>query len=327
MHILVVSNHWGRFDKKTFAGYFVDRQIKSLRRLGVQMDTFDLGTNYSPVILFQRWQTLRDKAKNVDIVHARYGTVVAVSSVFSGRPTVITFAGSDLLPGASISKLRTYAGIFLSNFASLFASAIICVSDEMCQSLWWKKDSAIVIPNGIDLSIFTPGDQMDARRQLGWRGDHPIAILNAARDPGNKGLPLALDAMKTVKIEIPTAELKLIEGVQPDDMPLCYRAADVLICASRQEGSPNVVKEALACNLPVVSTAVGDVKLRLSGVYPSAIVPRDKHLMGTALIEILKLRNRSNGREHVLQLGLENIAHQVYDVYEKVINGKDAAKN
>lgn len=319
MRILVVSNHWGRSDTKTFAGHFVDRQINSLREIGCQISTFDVGINHSPRVLIQKLRQLQKQSLNVDLVHARYGTIVAILSVFSGKPTIITFAGSDILPGASISKFRTYAGIFLSNFASCFSSAIICVSDEMRQALWWKKDSALVIPDGVDLSIFTPGDQMEARQKLGWIGDHPIAIINAARDPENKGLPLAFEAIEFVKTAIPNVELKIIQGIHPDEMPLCYRAADVLICASRQEGSPNVIKEALACNLPVVSTPVGDAKIRLQGVFPSEVVPRDKQLMGIALINILKLRKRSNGREHVLELGLENIARQVHEVYSMVL--------
>jgi len=324
MRIMVVSNHWGVNDTKTFSGHFVDRMIDSLRIIGHEVTGFDVGTNHSPWVLFRQCLALREEARSVDIIHARYGTIVAFLSVLSGKPAVITFAGSDLLPGASISKLRTHAGIFLSNFASLFASAIICVSEELQQALWWKKDVAVVIPGGVDLSVFTPGDQMDARKKLGWVGTHPIAIINAARDPENKGLPLALEAMEFVKTAIPNVELKIIEGIQPNDMHLCYRAADVLVSASRQEGSPNVIKEALACNLPVVSTPVGDAKLRLEGVPPSAIVPRDSRLMASALIDILKLRKKCNGREHVLALGLEKVALQVHEVYSKVYSEKYA---
>jgi teichuronic acid biosynthesis glycosyltransferase TuaC len=319
IHILVVSNHWGINDTKTFAGRFVDRQIDYLRKAGVQVSIFDIGVNYSPVSLFQKWQALRKQARCVDIVHARYGTIVAFLCVFSGRPTVITYGGSDLLPGASVSKTRTFVGILLSNLASLFASAIICVSEEMRQALWWRKNSAIVIPDGVDLNIFTPGDQADARQKLGWVEGHPIVIINAARDPENKGLPLAREAMEFVKIAIPSAELRIVQGIQPNDMPLCYRAADVLISASRQEGSPNVIKEALACNLPVVSTPVGDAKERLVGVYPSMVIPRDSRLMGDALITILKKCERSNGREHIMELGLDKIALQVKEIYLSVM--------
>jgi glycosyltransferase involved in cell wall biosynthesis len=128
--------------------------------------------------------------------------------------------------------------------------------------------------------------------------------------------------MHLVRSRISTAELRLIENVEPNKMPLWYRAADVLLCASRSEGSPNVVKEALACNLPVVSTAVGDVHERLAGVQPSAVVARDAKLLGEALVQVLLEERRSNGREHVANLSLENIARRVTDVYRMALGDR-----
>jgi len=102
-------------------------------------------------------------------------------------------------------------------------------------------------------------------------------------------------------------------------MPSYYRAADVLLCASKQEGSPNVVKEALASNLPVVSVPVGDVSERLEGVVPSAIVPRDPIAIAGALEIILMIGKRSNGRNHVANLALDNIAQRVLAGYRQAL--------
>jgi glycosyltransferase involved in cell wall biosynthesis len=130
--------------------------------------------------------------------------------------------------------------------------------------------------------------------------------------------------MKVLCNRLPNAELQLISNIPHHRMPLLYRAADVLLCASKSEGSPNVVKEALACNLPVVSVPVGDVSERLDGVHPSVVVERDPAVIGEALFEILLNRKRSNGREHVCHLALENIARQVINVYRQALNIKDA---
>jgi teichuronic acid biosynthesis glycosyltransferase TuaC len=104
--------------------------------------------------------------------------------------------------------------------------------------------------------------------------------------------------------------------VQPHQVPLYLNAADVLLCASRAEGSPNIVKEALACNLPIVASPVGDVPERLQGVFPSKVVAREPEAMADALIEILSLKQRSNGRERVMQVAQD--ARKVLEVYRRV---------
>jgi glycosyltransferase involved in cell wall biosynthesis len=121
--------------------------------------------------------------------------------------------------------------------------------------------------------------------------------------------------MMIVRKERPGAELRVFSGVPPQEMPTYYNAADVLLCASRQEGSPNVVKEALACNLPVVSTCVGDVADRLAGVEPSRLVQREACQIAKALVDILSEHRRSNGRRKVLALNLEDTARRVLEVY------------
>ncbi len=316
-HVLVVSNHWGVKASTPSAGIFVDRQIASLERVGVRIATFDIGTSHSPIRIVGKWLELRKLVQRLDpdLIHAQYGTVIGFVSAFVSRPVVISYCGNDLQTGASVSKIRTYLGIFLSNMAALRARALVCKSVQLRQELWWRRHRAVVIPSGIDLELFSPGPCDIARKQLGWEAERQIVILNVRNDPMNKGLGLARAAMQIVQSRIPGAELRLIENVEPDKMPLWYRAADVLLCASRSEGSPNVVKEALACNLPIVSTPVGDVPERLADVQPSAVVPSDANAMGEALVKVLLERKRSNGREHVSSLSLENIAQRIVDVY------------
>lgn len=322
--VLVVSNHWGVKASTPSAGIFVDRQIASLERVGVRIATFDIGTSHSLIRIVGKWLELRKLVQRLDpdLVHAQYGTIIGFVSAFVSKPVVISYCGNDLQAGASVSKIRTYLGIVLSNMAALRARALVCKSAQLRQELWWCRHRAVVIPSGIDLELFCPGPRDIARKQLGWEDERPIVILNVRNDPTNKGLDLALSAMPMVQSRIPGAELRLIENVEPDKMPVWYRAADVLLCASQSEGSPNVVKEALACNLPIVSTPVGDVPERLANVQPSAVVSRDAEAIGEALVKVLLERKRSNGREHVASLSLENIAQRIVDVYRIAMSSR-----
>jgi teichuronic acid biosynthesis glycosyltransferase TuaC len=321
LHVMVVSNHFEAKKRSPFMGIFVDRQIASLKQLGIRVSTFDIGTSHSPVHIVRKWLELRQQVRQVDpdILHGQYGTIVGLLTAFAGRSTIISFCGSDLQPGASISVLRRVFGFLLSNIAALCADGLICKSEQLRQALWWRKSRAVVIPSGVDLNLFVPGSQNEARKQLGWNHENPVAIVNPGDDPGVKGIDFAKAAMHFVCARLPNAELQVISNVEPVRMPLYYQAADVLLCTSLSEGSPNVVKEALACDLPVVSTPVGDVPERLAGVSPSCVVSRDPRKFGEAIATILQARQRSNGRERIMHLGLDQVANQILTVYQSVL--------
>lgn len=317
--VLFVTNYGDAKSHNASAGIFVDRQARSLREAGVDVIELDIGRNQSPLGLLKAWRALRREIERVrpDLLHAQYGTIVACVSVLTLHPTVITFSGNDLLPGASISFARTWAGILLSNFAALFARSIICVSEALRRALWWRRGSAVVIPRGVDLNMFTPGPRDEARRELGWDPAARIVVLDGGRDPGNKGLALVESAVARARAELPDLQLHVIRQVPPDRMPLYYRAADALVCASRAEGSPNVVKEALACALPVVGVVVGDVPERLAGVEPSIVVERTPEALANGIVAMVREPRRSNGREVVSAISLERVAERIAAVYEE----------
>src|SRR5689334_23262391 len=111
LRVLFVGNYASARSQSSCAGIFVDRQANSLRQLGVTVETFDIGSSHSPLALLRSWFRLRQTIRAVrpDVLHAQYGTIVSIVTVLTNHPTVITFSGSDLLPGASISLMRTYA--------------------------------------------------------------------------------------------------------------------------------------------------------------------------------------------------------------------------
>ncbi len=325
LRVLAISGHWSAKTQRPGAAIFVDRQLDSLRKLGVEVSTFDIGTSHNPFIIKRKWIEFRQlvKENKPHLVHGQYGTITGFLAAFSGAPSVVSFCGSDLLPGASVSTIRMTFGLLLSNLAALGATKIICKSNELRNALWWRKKTALVIPNGVDLEMFCPGPQDEARRKLGWNMDHPAVIFYVGQDKKNKGLDIAESAMKVVQKRFPHADLHILSKVEPNEMPWYYQAGDVLLCASKQEGSPNVIKEALACNLPVVSSSVGDVAERLAEVHPSEVTERNPEALGQALLKVLLLNKRSNGRERTESLSLDQVAKRVFDVYCSALEVKD----
>jgi glycosyltransferase involved in cell wall biosynthesis len=119
------------------------------------------------------------------------------------------------------------------------------------------------------------------------------------------------------RAEVPI-ELQTISGVEHEDMPTYMNAADVLLLTSKREGSPNTVKEALACNLPVVSTDVGDVRERLADVSYSTVGRTDDELVD-GLVTAIDADEPSNGREAAREVGLGAMADQIVDVYQSAL--------
>ncbi len=301
----------------------VTRQVASLEVSGVTCQTFTVASRTAPRVVLREWSRLRReiRAFQPDIVHAHYGTMTAFLAILStARPIMVTYRGSDLNPNRSRGRLREVVGTLLSQIAALRAARIICVSNQLKNKLWWRRDRISVIPTGVDMTLFYPRDLQEARRELGWSQDERVVLFNAG-DPIIKRLDLALAGVEFAESLCGKIRFAALDGdVPPNSIPLIMSAANCLLLTSDWEGSPNVVKEALACNLPVVSVDVGDVRERLERVRPSVIVPRDACAIGKAIFEILKQGQRSNGRESVTDLSSEVVSQRIVTVYRTLQN-------
>jgi glycosyltransferase involved in cell wall biosynthesis len=302
---------------------FVHRQVESLRREGIAVSAFYLASRTSPLRVIQEWRRLRTQIKDIrpHVLHAHYGTVTsAICALVTTIPLVITFRGDDLnFQPATARWARIALGHLLSQLSALRSSKILCVSARLRDQLWWRKQHALVVPSGVDMDLFRPLPKQRCRDLLGWHSAESIVLFNAGWDPLMKGLDIVRAAVKVAEQKIDRLRLVVTTfDVKPEQMPLYMNAADCLVLASFREGSPNIIKEALACNLPIVSVDVGDVPERLRGVHPSRIVAREPYQIGCALAEILSLGQRSNGREAVQQCSETQIALAIATVYRSI---------
>lgn len=298
---------------------FAKRQAASFRKLAVVVDMFFLASRTSPFVLAKEWLRLRRKIQTFkpDLVHAQFGTMTAfLCAIAKKSPLVVTYQGTDLNRSYSISRMRSGAGRFLSRIAALRANQIICVSEELKRRLWCGRGRTTVVPSGVDTTIFYARSREEARTELGWEQEERVVLFNAGWHPRHKRLDLAQSAIDVASSITGEIRVVLLDGyVEPRAIPLMMNGADCLLLTSENEGSPNIVKEALACNLPVVSVDVGDVRERLDGVRPSEIVAREPNAIAQGVSRILRRSERSNGSLFAQEFSLDRIAVRILAIY------------
>jgi len=300
----------------------VARQIESLRAIGAQVDVLEV-RGIPKFKYLQALPSLRALARSVDLIHAHYGYCGWLARLQFSGPVVVSFMGDDLLgtPDAkgrlkSLSKLVVQVDRWLARTVD----AVIVKSAEMAKVV--APVEAYVVPNGVDLQLFRPMDPYEARALLGWPEGKRYILFPGNPDIPRKGFPLARAVVTRASKQM-SEPLTLVplKQVAPDQVPLYMNACNAMVMTSFIEGSPNVVKEAMACNLPVVSVPVGDVPERLDGVEGYTICPRDAEALAEALVSTLAGGQRADGRAALKRKGLdlESVARRLMKIYADVL--------
>ncbi|HET9233932.1 MAG TPA: glycosyltransferase [Candidatus Eisenbacteria bacterium] len=326
MRILAVTNMFPTPDKPVF-GIFVARQIEAIRKLGHQVDVEFIRAERSlkPYALGIGRVRARARSGAFDLVHAHYGLTGFVAA-FQPLPLVVSFCGDDLLgtpDGRGGNTLKSRIGMRLSALAARRADGIICKSEGLRAALPRHRDRerARVIGNGVDTGRFSPGDRDQARARLGVSRDERLVLYPHDRTQwAVKRFDLARAAIENLGTRRPGVRLWEVSGVSPDAMPDYYRAADCLLLTSDHEGSPNVVKEALCSDLPVVSVDAGDVKRWMSLVPGCVMVERDASAIGEGLAQVLSGPGRVDGGPVRRVLSSEVVAGEIVALYNEVVS-------
>ncbi len=301
------------------------RQIESIRALGIDVKILEV-RGVKRLKYLQRLPDLRSLAASVDLVHAHFGYCGWLARSQRSTPVVVSFMGDDLLgtPDATgrisaFSRCVVQADRWLADKVD----AVIVKSAAMARIIAPVK--AHVIPNGVDLNTFRPIDQRVAKAHLGLADHKRYVLFPGWPEEPRKAFPLARAVVQETSRRLgEPLELLPLGGVDADKVPLYMNACTAMVLTSYLEGSPNVVKEAMACNLPIVSVPVGDVSELLAGVHGCAIRARDVGELSEALANALRQPERTNGRAAVEQkrLDLTSVATKVVEVYADVLTRK-----
>jgi len=252
--------------------------------------------------------SLRKKiiSNRYDILHAYYG-LCGLLAVFQRMiPVVISFIGSD------INNKRHK---FLSKVALHFSAYNIFVEKKLAKKAGVKKNYAI-IPFGVDLETFKPLDKANCRAKMQLDNEIPIILFCSSANRPVKNYALA---EKSVALLNGVKMVQLGGGYTRQQINFLYNACDVLLMTSFAEGSPQVIKEAMACGCPIVSTDVGDVYEITDGVGGCYITSFDPEDVASKIELALAFKGRTEGRKKIQHLDFNAISHKIENIYNQIL--------
>ena len=306
---------------------FIKSQGDSLEQEGVQVSYFlirgkGLFNYLKNVLPLKRY--LREHP--VDVIHAHYSLCGWVAALASGPvPVVLSFMGDDVFGAHTAQNKRDFKSwllTWLGRAVQPFVQAVICKSPSMMKAVY-RKNICHLIPNGVRLEQFGVNEQ-GYREELGLDPDKKYVLFLG--DPSNANKNVALVESALDLLNPPDTELLVRYKVSHDLVVKYLNSADVFVLCSFSEGSPNVVKEAMACNCPMVVTDVGDAAMvagNTAGCYVSPTFEAEDFAEKLKLaLRFAQKTGRTRGRENLVKLGLDaaSIARKIIGVYDAALN-------
>ena len=306
MKILIVASH-----NKGYYAPFIEEQAAALKRSGYEIEFFGV-TGKGIKGYIAALPELRKSIRNFkpDIIHAHYGLCGLLANMQRKVPVVTTYHGSDIneksvLPFSRVAMRLSRFNIFVSQRTLAIAKP--------------RKNYAL-LPCGVDLNELQLTTKSEARKRLGLAEGRKYVLFAGAFDNPVKNYPLAKSAMGL----LPETELIELKGYTREQVTLLMCAADAILMTSHTEGSPQVIKEAMACGCPVVSVDVGDVKEITKGVSGCFVCDRNCEEIANNLATVFKQKSKTTGRDRIVSFSLSNelIATKLLDLYADIASNQ-----
>jgi teichuronic acid biosynthesis glycosyltransferase TuaC len=289
-------------------------QAESLIESGVDVVFFDIiGKGFLGYLLNIPHLSRKIKEEKPDLIHSHYSlSGFSTALTFCKEPIVVSLMGSDVFKSSLAQK------ILIKLFCSIFFNSIIVKSNGMRDEL--GLEGVFVLPNGVNLSRYWEIKKEDSIKKLGWDKSQIHILFASNPDRLEKNFKLAKEALGM--IESMNFNIHFLMNIKQKEMPYYYSAADCLLLTSKHEGSPNVIKEAMACNCPIVATDVGDIKEIVGNTEGCFVTGFDANEIAIRINQVIESGKRTNGRTKIAYLDSKIIASRLKAIYESVINNQ-----
>ena len=310
MKVLIVCSY--RDFRPDGINLFIKEQVNAICALNVEADYY-LVHGKGVIGYLKEIKQLRKAIKDYmpDVIHAHYGLCGLLANLASRKiPVVTTYHGSDI----NKSKARKYSKLSIT----LSAWNIFVSKRTMDIAHCSDRKKCSLIPCGVNMTEDQLVSREDARNALGWKMmDRKVLFAGMYMDDV-KGPDLA----KTAIALLDDVELIELKGYTRAEVNRLMCAVDCLLMTSKTEGSPQVIKEALACGCPIVSTDVGDVAERVANLEGCFIVKsRDPKEVVENIEKTFAIHEKTKGRNRIISDGLNNeqIAERIVNIYKKIL--------
>lgn len=287
---------------------FIIEQVESLKKIDIHIEYFLIkGKGWTGYLKSLSKLKKKIKNKKFNLIHAHYGLSGLLATLQRKIPVIITFHGSDI----NINK--NYKWSFI---ASRLSSKNIFVHKDQPKKLKVMLNEKDIIPCGINLKIFQPKDKVALRKKLNWDQKKVYILFSSSFDKPVKNVNLAYKSTQNIK----NSELIELKNYTKIELSNLMNAADLLLVTSFSETGPLIVKEAIACNCPVVSTDVGDVKEIIVKRKNSFVTSYNPKEIEAVIKKVIKLKKPVPKEELTLQeYDLNYAAQRIKVVYQECL--------
>src|SRR4051794_15415355 len=310
MRVLIVTNMWPTAERPALGG-FVRDQVEALRAidgLDVELYAFAPGGGFRPYLQAARELRRRYRGQRFDVVHAHYGLTAWCTLALRGAPRVVTFHGTDL-GDRRVGPLSRRVAKLVDLPAT--ASGWLARHPQYGLRGAGIDRRVAVLPCGVNLTRFQPVDRRAARERLGLDTDGRYLLF-----PADPARPEKRHDRASELADAAGATLLSYDATPPSDVPLLINAANAVVVTSEREGFGLAALEALACDVPVLSTDVGIAPLALSGIDGCLCAPFDRARWAGFVRRHLDAADpRVSGRVRASLFGRDRMAQRVFQTY------------
>lgn len=302
--LIVASDKGGKFAP------FIEEQIAALEDYGVVIVRYPV-TRKGIIGYLREVPSLRRmiKRERPNAVHAHFGLSGLLANLQRMVPVVTTYHGSDI---NNPTTLR------FSKMAIWLSKHNIFVSKRNINIGQPKKNYSL-LPCGVNLQVLQDNYPKTERVEKILKEGKINVLFAGAFDNAVKDPQLAQQVIEILSHDIEQINLIELKGYTREEVAILMHSCNALLMTSKTEGSPQVIKEAMACGCPIVSVDVGDVAERIEGVDGCFVVKsREPAAIADALKKAVVFEGRTNGCERIIAMGLSNeqVVRQLLTIYQ-----------